>query len=377
MEINRLYAAIAKGGGWALALILPAMAQAQSHVIPTDSLRQARPADFPEELRMPSWRNGLDLAFNHEDLKGMYTWRGFDTCQTTSAGPSMFSKNFANFGSDCFAKYRDDYYRNFATHYRNHNGTYLLPKYPWNGTRLSDISKSAGTRFASRTVTRAFRSSTFLSNLVEGKIAFDFSLDGIAEKLSSPPVSADPRPSYQLRTERFSASQDRLGAGLGVSGSAALASLGRDWSSGSAAQREIVEVWPESMGSKQPQVVQEPGYGKRMAGRLGLPTVPFSKFGMRIERRPDANQEDIFLRFAESSDLVYAEFNQLLRGKTESIAYGYKIPYLRHSLNVRYANMQDKAVTTYTFLINDNNRADFVYNPNDRSYSAGFKRELQ
>lgn len=380
---TRMTATLLRAGALALAAAV-ASAQAQVQELPLEALKQTRPSDRPAELRLPSARAGLETAINHDDLRGLYNAHGFTACETSSPGPSMFSRNFSNFGGDCYAKQRAAFHVKFDKHYRDRTTKYLTPKHAWDNPRFADIAKASQQRFITRNLQKFARGNAALSAIVEGKIAFDFTLDGMVNALTSEEVQAeqDQRPRYELRLVRELPNEhDGRVAGLGATTGAAIAGVAVADPEDPFAlhRREIVEVWP--LPEIKTPIVPAPkveggGWGKRIARNAGLDVVPFTKFGVRMERRTTPTSENVFLRLGEASNLVYAELPEVLSGNVSTVAWGYRVPFHRNSLNVRYNTLNERAVTSYIYHINDRNRGEVSYNANTRAYAAAFVKDL-
>jgi hypothetical protein len=347
---------------------MPANASPES--ILDAKLAMHKPEPLPSELQNPTLAQGVDQAFNNDDLKEIYKGQGFENCQTSSAGPSPFAKNFSNFGADCYKSLSDRYYVSSDVTLRQNGNAFLRPAYGWNGAKLRNITSPAGTRFASRTATSAAGSNRILKSLVLGKFEFGFSFGSAWANLTKPAVASRPR--YVLKVARSATSPTRptLVAALGNTGyEYAQKDDLQDFTVG---ERSIVEEWDvlPPLADAEPEPM---GMGGRVARYIGVSSSPFSSFNLRFERRSNADGEQLLARVAETNDIVFAESSNII-GKTV-VTYGYRVPYHRHSVTVAYATTTPSATTTYAYRLNEENRMWAAYNANTKAYEAGIKRQ--
>jgi hypothetical protein len=348
---------------------------------PLDSKLLLRsPGALPSDVRNPSVARGLSLAFNSTDLEAVYAAKGFGTCQTASAGPSPFAKNFSNFGSECFKTRADRYYLNADVAMRKSSRTLVRPTYAWNSTKSSDLLGPAGTRLGSRAAGEAVASNPVLRNLVEGRVEVAFSLGEAWRNITADAV-VPARPRYVLKVARAPRVEPNpvLVAALGDEAFGYGNAATEEFEVG---DRSIVEEW-ETPAQASPRV-EAVTFGQRMAKTMGVPYAPFGRFAMRFERRAGGaeGQDAIAWRFAEANEMAFVEMTNLV-GKGV-VAYGYRLPYHRHSLAVQYVLDRPGSTTTYGYKINDKNLGEAVFAEAFDSktqrltprYSARFTREI-
>ena len=337
-------------------------------------LRMKRPSEIPASESNPRIGRALGMSYNKDDLTALYGAREFSVCETTSIGPSPFAKNFSNFGAECFKKRADRYYLNTDVVLRKNAKASGRPEYKWAKTKPTDVfdSTSVGTRFVSRSVTEAANGNETVRNLLAGTLAFNFSLGGAWEAATVPSREAA-RPRYVLQVVQTRKEKPtRLVASAGMSD---MRYATRDEANFEVGTRSIVEEWdaPTPVRNAEP-AVRGQGYGARVSRTLGVAKTPFATYGARFDRRSTPKQEVIAARLAEGNDMVFVEMSNLL-GRGE-LGWGYRIPYFRHSISVRYAKLGAPAVSSYGYLVNDNNRADLSYDTGKRSYAASFVSQL-
>ncbi|MCA2959103.1 MAG: hypothetical protein IOD12_02545 [Silvanigrellales bacterium] len=341
-------------------------------------LAMRAPKGVPAEIGNPSVAKGLGLAFNNDDWKALYAAKGFGSCQTSSIGASPFAKNFSNFGADCFKALSDRFYLTNDVRLRKDGKTLGRPTYGWNAANVSDVVSPAGTRFASRAATAAAGSNPVLRSLVEGRVDVSFSLGRLLGVEESRIVKADPRPRYVLKVTESRLAEPETVRVAALDGTFGLGYVDNTRSAAfEVGERSLVEEW-ESPAANALQTSEsantKPAAGMLLARRVGVAHIPFLKYGVRFERRVSPQGDAIAARFAEANDIVYAELSNVMGQGV--LAYGYRLPYHRHSVTVAYVETSPRAVTTYGFSVNDANKAWASYNANTEAYAAGFVRQL-
>jgi hypothetical protein len=356
-----------------------AFAQSEDSAL-SEKLMQKEPSAVPVQLRNPSVRRGLDLAMNRDDLKALYDAKGFGNCPRLSSPHTLMGRADRLAGADCYGRVAERFYINSDVTLRKNSKHLGRPSFAWHKTTSEEITSPVGTRVISRAATQAFGGNETIKNLVGGTIAFQFSLGATIDSFSEN-EKMEPRPRYVLKvakTRRTPRSEVRVAA-LGDEAMALAPSLREvEFEVG---ERSLVEVWDEpsapnpEASAKHPGVVQRVSrYGGRVARTLGVSSVPFSRFGFRFDRKPVGAGQTIAARVAEGNEIVYFEMTNVIGKGTWG--WGAKVPYFKHGVGVRYSETAPKAITAYTYKINDDNRAEVAYDSNTRAYSALFARQL-
>lgn len=336
------------------------------------------PKGIPSEIGNPTVAKGLGLAFNRDDLSALYSSKGFGKCQTSSIGVSPFSKNFSNFGADCFKALSDRFYLSNDVRLRKNGKSIGRPTYGWGPTEFNSLTTPAATRLVTRSASAAVGSNPVLRAVIEGRLDLSFSLGTFFGEGDSAPEQVERRPRYVLKVAQARGTESEgvrvaaLDGAIGFGSSADTRQTAFE-----VGERSIVEEWdPPSSATLKPakRSPKELSSGERLARRLGVAHVPFLKFGARLERRVTAQGDAIAARFAEANDIVYAELTNVAGGGV--LAYGYRLPYQRHSLSMAYVETAPRAVMTYGYYVNDTNKAWLSYNANSEAYAAGFVRQL-
>ncbi len=360
---------------WSIASIAmcfsTAKADVQSDLL--QELKQVAPSQVSQEVSAPQASKALDLSFNRDDQIGLVDLSGVNACNPETLSPAKTNFNWTNFGKTCYSKFDAEYFQNFDMNFRR--GQNAQPVKFNQNVNSKAVFKSGFSRFVSRSVNKIASQNAVLRPFVEGKISIDFSLGELfSSKETRNFDSAKPKYVLQITDHQT----DKLGSRVASNADIPVNAL--KMPSYSAADfrpgmRNIVEEWP-AQNSESPAVVQEnESEGRRVARSLGIKSVPFSRFGFRVERRNDLG-EDLAIKFAEGSELVFVELGRVMRKSSESLSWGAKLPFGRHSLNVLYSKLLPKPRTSYSFVLNDDNRADVSYNANDRSCAAGFTVQM-
>ena len=361
--------------GWSIASIamyFPIVkAEVQSNLL--QELKQAAPGDVSQEVSAPQISKALNLSFNRDDQIGLVDLSGINACKPETLSPAKTNFNWTNFGKTCYSKFEGEYFQNFDMNFRR--GQSAQPVKFSQNINSKAVFKSGFSRFVSRSVNKIASQNDVLRPLVEGKLSIDFNLGELFSSKETKNFDSV-KPKYVLQITDHQA--DKLSPRVASNSDIPLNSLkipsysAADFRPG---MRNIIEEWP-AQNTESPAVLQEnESVSRRMARSLGIKSVPFSRFGLRVERRIDLG-EDLAIKFVEGSELVFVELGRVMKKSSESWSWGAKLPYGRHSLNVLYSKLLPKPRTSYSFVLNDDNRADVSYNANDLSCAAGFTVQM-
>lgn len=361
--------------------------------IPRASLFMNPPPQIPESQRTPAITDVLGRAFNRDDLNNLYGAGGFGSCETSSRIPSFFEKNYSNFAASCMNEFRSRQAISFDERFSSNPDSQGVAVSPLGGgIQWTSIRSGARERLLQRSINDLAKKNKTLSDIMQGRISFNFGLGQFFSKNSkTESVKETPRPRYVvevLDTTPDSRRKNRaLVASLGGFPEGSLKKGGvwynekpkrarrilretyEDAGTAAAVEEPLVPATQASQGNTASDTVSSLRYVSRLAG---LSDLPFTKMNMRAERRLADGKNQFALRASESQDLFFAEVPDLRKANSDSLVWGYKIPWKQHAVAVQVNEAVDEKVTSYSYKIDDANRSDVSYNHKSNAVSAGF-----
>lgn len=368
----------------------------EKHVrlLPNSTVFMAAPPVITGTRPLPQLSDVLGKAFNHQDLNSLYGAGSFGSCETTSPVPSHFEKNYSNFAYSCLESFKNRNAISFDERFQADPQNQGVATAPLGGRlQWTDISASARGRLLQRSIQDLAQRNKTLANIIQGRISFDFGLGGFFSSPESKPSISDPKPRFVVDVQQPDAGQRTNKRKYVASiGSLGQGSLGTDKSAAwfnhkphraKRTLRETFEPLPLSgQGQEVPSLTAIPSANdfqtdllssmKLLSKRAGLEQLPFTKMNMRAERRVVDGKNQFALRATESQELFFAEFPDARKMSPSTFVWGYKIPWQRHALNVRYDNAIEERTTTYSYKIDDSNKTDLSFNHKNNGMSAGF-----
>jgi hypothetical protein len=337
---------------------------------------------LPEESKPEiSGKTAADIFLKPEDLSPILASRGI-SCQTSSIGHSPFSKNFSNFGGECFNNARYKYYETADVTLIQDQKSKLTPRHSWNVNSTEDLVAPVKQRVVVRGAQAVFKHHPVLSDLVSGRFQLAITPDTWWDDLTTSSKPAQ-RPRYIVLEESVPASGRLLNQGTKV------ASLGTptiDFVTQDAAhqdanvpkyRRRLIEEFSnpapsqtseslsdDTKSAEQSSALQPLSARKRIQRTLGVSTAPFSRFDLRFSRSSSSTSgsEDLALRFSEGNGIVTVEFPTLLADS--DTAYGFNLPYQKHTFSVYFPDSEREAIRRYAYKVDTQNLVTVEHNPN-------------
>ena len=185
----------------------------------SEKLKAKEPA-LPKDARSKASTAGaMSLLLKPDDLSPIAGSKGLSSCATSSNHNAHTSKNFSNFGADCFRATSNSYYLNSDITLRKDNNTRLRPNFAWNGTQANEIFDPIPQRAIMRSAQTLVSENKALSDLLSGRLQLQISPDSIVESWSQEkPV--ENRPVYVVleTVENSGSAKPQVVASLGARG---------------------------------------------------------------------------------------------------------------------------------------------------------------
>lgn len=341
--------------------------------------------------RNPQFSDVIGKAFTRDDLHSLYGSGSFGACETSSRAPSFFEKNYSNFAYSCLEDFKNRQAVSFDERFQADPHTQGVVTAPLGGRlQWAEISASARGRLLQRSIHDLANRNKTLSDIIQGRISFDFGLGNFWSSSAAPTHQNAVRPRFVVDVQQPDASHTlnkrKMLASVGPLTRGSI-ETSKSWFSSKPQRakrvlRETFEPTPAdvpsletptasafSSESSNGEILSSVKFFSRMAG---LQHVPFTKINMRAERRVIEGQNQFALRATESQELFFAEFPDARNASTDTMIWGYKIPWQRHALNVRYDESIQERTTSYSYRVDDSNKTDLSYNHKNNAVSAGF-----
>lgn len=363
-------------------------------VLPKSTVFMTRPPSVPTQLRPPSVQDVISKAFNNDDLNALYGAGAFSHCDTSSRIPSFFSKNYSNFVYDCMQKFQNQHAQTFDERFQANPAAQGLATAPLGGElRWENISAPMRERLLQRSINDLAQKNKVLADVIQGRISFDIGLEKLWTVDSHAANPAEVRPRFVVEVvEPQGLQRSKTKKQVASLGPVTASDLGSDpLESGSwmgarpqkskRVLREVFDSEPRlntvTVEARQQENTTDSASDslasfKTLARLAGLRTLPFSKINMRAERRTVDGSQQIALRATESQELFYAEFPNAAQAKSDSLNWGYKIPWKQHAIVVHVNEAAQEKVTGYSYKIDDNNKTDITFNHKSNAVAAGF-----
>jgi hypothetical protein len=364
-----------------------------ARALPKTSLFMNPPPQVPEAQRTIGVTDVLGRAFNRDDLSGLYGAGGFGACETSSRIPSFFEKNYSNFAASCMEDFRSRQAIYFDERFRANPDSEGIAVSPLGGgVQWASISSAARQRLLQRSINDLAKKNKTLADIMQGRISLDFGFGQFFSRGHSAQAKPEPaRPRYVV--EVIDPTPERRGKDR-----SRVASLGRIPETGmrkegvwyvqkpTRARRTLKETFepaatvssseesliPSNMVASDANSNDSMSSLRYISRQAGLSDLPFTKVNMRAERRLVDGKNQFALRATESQDLFFAELPDVRQPSSDSVVWGYKIPWKKHAVAVRVDEGAQEKVTSYSFKVDDSNRSELNYNHKHNSLSAGF-----
>ena len=363
-----------------------------------------QPAQLQESQRNVTTSSFLNFAYRNEDWTALYGAKEFSSCATSSVGYSAYSKNFSNFGADCFGAKTQNFFAKNDVNLASNPKSLGRPSFKWNSTNPDELVQPLPERLARRTAETVAQENSVLKSVVTGSFSFSLDTYSVADE-SSTTAQQDTKPKYVLFVTETRVKKENLSPVLMASsepGSAGLltASAASDYEV--VQKRELREVWSlpsnetnadkafdgwerdplaaqsEANTKTAPQPKKRP-ISVQIQRQMGLGLVPFSKAQVKVSRSPINGKENLGLRFSEGNEIVFYQLGSML-GQADS-SYGIRVPVQEHAVAVVYtkkiaAPKENKPVITYTWVTQPLLKIEASYDVNQDKYSVGYTAQL-
>lgn len=286
----------------------------------------------------------LTKAFNDDDLRALSADFGIEDCRLRHYDRAKYLSVDKRDIGDCSAQWKKA------------------------NLKTNALVKTASSRMAYRTASEVLSTNPTMKSIIEGKVSLDFSFSDIVETVRSE-RSEDARPQYVLEvTEKKIA----VASGLRL-----LPTSGKvNTQEKTIVEKRIVERWPTLAATNKAPSSQptDASFGTRLAKKMGVATVPFTRYRLKVEKTAPGLGAEFSFRFEERNELAYADITQyVMKRNKDGISWGVRLPIKAHSVGVEYANLKAQPVTYYRYYINDETTTTLSYHNDSNRYESVFK----